>query len=140
RIPGFGGPCVGALGTCWSSLGVPYAIRHPLLPRDDAGSLGASSLGCPPRLPLSLRCRPACAQGHGHSGRRMASCRRRCARNTGANGTPSRGRKSRLEPLRRPSTGLGTPLTAAACWPTYRVSAVDIFFLQASETRVGDLP
>jgi uncharacterized membrane protein YkgB len=30
-------------------------------------------------------------------------CRRRCARNTGANGTPSPGRKSRLEPLRRPS-------------------------------------
>src|ERR1700741_2442384 len=83
---------------------------------------------------------PPCAQGHHHSGRRMASCRRRCARNTGANGTPSRGRKSRLEPLRRPRTGLGTLLTAAASWPTYRVSAGDIFFLQASETRVRDLP
>jgi hypothetical protein len=71
---------------------------------------------------------PPCAQGHRHSGRRMASCRRRCARNTGANGTPSRGRKSRLEPLRRSNTALGTLLTAAACWPTYRVSPVDIFF------------
>jgi len=99
-------------------LGVPHAIRHPLLPRDDAGSLGSGSRRCTTRLPLSLRCRPPCAQGHRHSGRRMASCRRRGARNTGANGTPSRGRKSRPEPLRRPSTGLGTPPTAAAYWPT----------------------
>ena len=39
------------------------------------------------------------------------------ARIAGADGPPFRGGKSRLEPFRRPST----PLTAAACSPTYRV-------------------
>src|SRR5258708_5998085 len=64
--------------------------------------MGGGSRRCATRLPLSLRWWPPCAQGYCHTGRRMASCRRRRARNTGANGTPSRGRTSRPKPLRRP--------------------------------------
>src|SRR5258708_16703894 len=64
--------------------------------------MGGGCRRCATRLPLSLRWWPPCAQGYCHTGRRMASCRRRRARNTGANGTPSRGRTSRPKPLRRP--------------------------------------
>src|SRR5258708_7108081 len=62
----------------------------------------------------------------------MASCRRRRARNTGANGTPSRGRTSRPKPLRRPSTNLSTPLTQAAHVPD-NGSAVNVSYIRSSQ-------
>ncbi len=119
------------LGLAGAVLGVPYTIRHPLLPRDDAGSLGVGPRRCTTRLPLSLRCWPPCAQRHCHSGRRMASCRRRCARKTSPADRPgqpplrdlqptSEVTPAGLAPVRasfRRARDAGARPGAGRCWP-----------------------
>jgi hypothetical protein len=89
----------------------------PLFPLDDAGGLGAGSRRWTTLLPLSLRCWPRLvlkdtvilAGGWPLVVDGARAMLAQMARHPEAE-------IARLEPLRRPSTGLGTPLTAA-CFP-----------------------